>query len=124
VDSTDDTSILVKQLGDSTPLIVTTIQKLNNSIQNKRCQERMERLKTERIVFKTRHSTKDGQAFYNYAQDIAKRMKERDKKTFQQKDRVDILLLVNMFLKGNILCFRNLKQRTDDAIALFSNLDA
>jgi len=26
--------------------------------------------------------------------------------------------------QGNIVCFRNLKQNTDDAIALFSNKDA
>ena len=81
---------------------------------------------------------------------------------FNEKDRVDILLVVNMFLTGfdakkvntlyvdktlrhhgliqafsrtnriineqkshgNILCFRNLKKATDEAIALFSNKEA
>tara|TARA_B110001469_G_scaffold121129_1_gene130313 strand:- start:2221 stop:5121 length:2901 start_codon:yes stop_codon:yes gene_type:complete len=104
-------------------------------------------------MFGTRYSTKDTQSFYNYYQDIAKRVKER---------KVDILLVVNMFLtgfdsktlntmyvdknlryhglvqaysrtnrilnevksQGNIVVFRNLKKRTDEAIALFSNMHA
>lgn len=101
-------------------------------------------------MFGTRYSTKDTQSFYNYYQDIAKKVKER---------KVDILLVVNMFLtgfdsktlntlyvdknlryhgliqaysrtnrilnevksQGNIVVFRNLKKRTDEAVALFSN---
>jgi type I restriction enzyme R subunit len=112
-------------------------------------------------MYDTRFSTKDKQ-FYNYYKDIAKRIKEREKTSFQDKNRVDILLVVNMFLTGfdakkvntlyvdknlkhhgliqafsrtnrtlgdtksfgNIVCFRNLKQATDDAVALFSNTDA
>ena len=104
-------------------------------------------------MFGTNYSTKDTQSFYNYYQDIAKKVKER---------KVDILLVVNMFLtgfdsktlntlyvdknlrfhglvqaysrtnrilnevksQGNIVVFRNLKQRTDEAIALFSNVKA
>jgi type I restriction enzyme R subunit len=50
--------------------------------------------------YHTQHSVKDGKAFYLYYKDIAKRMKERDKESFQDKDRVDILLVVNMFLTG------------------------
>lgn len=107
--------------------------------------------------YHTQHSVKDGKAFYLYYKDIAKRMKERDKENFQDKDRVDILLVVNMFLtgfdakklntmyvdknlkfhgliqaysrtnrilgelksQGNIVCFRNLKDNTDEAIKLF-----
>ena len=103
--------------------------------------------------FNTNYSTKDSISFYNYYNDIAKRVKNRD---------IDILLVVNMFLtgfdsktlntlyvdknlkyhgliqaysrtnrildevksQGNIVCFRNLKKATDDAIQLFSNLDA
>jgi len=110
-------------------------------------------------MYNTKFSTKDSQSFYNYYKDIAKRIKEREKDTFQDKDRVDILLVVTMFLTGfdakkmntlyvdknlkhhgliqafsrtnrifnevkaygNIVCFRNLKKATDDAIALFSN---
>lgn len=104
-------------------------------------------------TFWTKFSTKDTTDFYNYYNDIAKKVKERQ---------IDILLVVNMFLtwfdsktlntlyvdknlryhglvqafsrtnrilneqksQGNIVCFRNLKQNVDDAIALFSNKDA
>ena len=104
-------------------------------------------------MFGTKFSTKDNQSYYNYYNDIAKKVKER---------KIDILLVVNMFLtgfdsktlntlyvdknlkhhgllqafsrtnrilneqksQGNIVCFRNLKEATDDAIALFSNIDA
>jgi type I restriction enzyme R subunit len=104
-------------------------------------------------LFKTEFSANDSQAFYNYSQDISKRVRSGE---------VDILLVVNMFLtgfdsprlntlyvdknlrfhglvqafsrtnrilndkksQGNIVCFRNLKQATDDAIALFSNKNA
>ncbi|AOW19586.1 type I restriction endonuclease subunit R [Urechidicola croceus] len=114
-------------------------------------------------MFNTSFSTKDSQQFENYFKDISKRLKEREKKTFNdEKDRLDIVLVVNMMLtgfdakkvntlyvdknlkyhgliqafsrtnrilvekksQGNILCFRNLKAATDDAITLFSNKDA
>ncbi len=104
-------------------------------------------------MFGTSFSTRDSQSYYNYFNDIAKRVKRKE---------VDILLVVNMFLtgfdsktlntlyvdknlkyhgliqafsrtnrilneqksQGNITCFRNLKKATDDAITLFSNKDA
>lgn len=104
-------------------------------------------------VFNSKFTTKDSQSFYNYYNDIAKKVKEK---------KIDILLVVNMFLtgfdsktlntlyvdknlkyhgliqaysrtnrilneqksQGNIVCFRNLKKATDDAIALFANKDA
>ena len=104
-------------------------------------------------MFGSKYSTKDSKSFYNYYNDISKRVKA---------GQVDILLVVNMFLtgfdskklntlyvdknlkyhgliqafsrtnrtldetksQGNIVCFRNLKNATDDAIALFSNKDA
>jgi type I restriction enzyme R subunit len=110
----------------------------------------------------TAFSTKQQGGFYNYYKDIGKRIKDRDREGFQDKDRVDILLVVNMFLtgfdakkvntlyvdktlrhhgliqaysrtnrilnevksQGNIVCFRNLKERTDEAIALFSDKNA
>lgn len=113
-------------------------------------------------MYNTKFSTRDSQSFYNYYKDIAKRIKEREQDTFMDQNRVDILLVVNMFLTGfdakkvntlyvdknlkhhgliqafsrtnrilnevksygNIVCFRNLKKATDEAIALFSNLDA
>ena len=113
-------------------------------------------------MYGTKQSVKDSQGFYNYYKDIAKRIKEREKVTFNEKNRVDVLLVVNMYLTGfdakkvntlyvdknlkyhgliqaysrtnrilnekkshgNIICFRNLKDNTDKAIALFSNPDA
>jgi type I restriction enzyme, R subunit len=113
-------------------------------------------------TYQTQHSAKDSQAFYTYYKDISKRMKDRDREDFQDKDRADILLVVNMFLtgfdvkklnslyvdknlqyhgliqaysrtnrilgelksQGNIVCFRNLKENTDRAVALFSDPNA
>lgn len=113
-------------------------------------------------MYRTGFSTRDGQQFENYFNDISKRLKEREKEGFPDKERLDILLVVNMFLTGfdakkvntlyvdkrlsyhgliqafsrtnrilneqkshgNILCFRNLKKATDDAIVLFSNKEA
>jgi type I restriction enzyme, R subunit len=104
-------------------------------------------------MYGTAFSTKDSTLFYNYYNDIAKKVKERQ---------IDILLVVNMFLTGfdsktlntlyvdknlkyhglvqafsrtnrildekksagNIVCFRNLKKATDEAITLFSNKEA
>ncbi len=113
-------------------------------------------------MYSTSFSTRDSQQYENYFKDISKRIKEREKASFNDKDRVDILLVVNMFLTGfdatkvntmyvdknlryhgliqafsrtnrilneqkshgNILCFRNLKAATDEAIVLFSNKEA
>jgi len=104
-------------------------------------------------MFGSAYSTKDSQSFYNYYNDISKKVKER---------KIDLLLVVNMFLtgfdspalntlyvdknlryhgliqsysrtnriinelksQGNIVTFRNLKEATDEAITLFSNKDA
>ncbi|MNS75269.1 Type-1 restriction enzyme R protein [compost metagenome] len=104
-------------------------------------------------MYETKFSTKDSESFYNYYNDISKKVKER---------KIDVLLVVNMFLtgfdsptlntlyvdknlkyhgliqaysrtnrvlnemksQGNIVVFRNLKNRTDEAITLFSNKDA
>lgn len=104
-------------------------------------------------MFETKFSTKDSVSFYNYYNDISKKVKER---------KIDILLVVNMFLtgfdsktlntlyvdknlkyhgliqaysrtnrilneqkaQGNIIVFRNLKKATDEAITLFSNKEA
>ncbi|AFW95619.1 type I restriction-modification system R subunit [Anabaena sp. 90] len=113
-------------------------------------------------IYKTQHSAKDSQAFYAYYKDISKRMKDRDRENFQDQERADILLVVNMFLtgfdvkklntlyvdknlkyhgliqaysrtnrilgelksQGNIVCFRNLKDNTDQAVILFSDTNA
>lgn len=130
---------------------------------NKHTREKLDEFIADyNAMYNTRFSTRDSQSFYNYYKDIAKRIKDREKDTFLDKDRVDILLVVNMFLTGfdakkvntlyvdknlkhhgliqafsrtnrilnevksygNIVCFRNLKKATDDAIALFSNPEA
>jgi type I restriction enzyme R subunit len=51
-------------------------------------------------MFETNFTTRDGQSFYNYYRDIGKRIKERERESFNEKDRVDILLVVAMFLTG------------------------
>lgn len=133
-----------------TPINVHTREKLDSFIDD------------YNSMYSTRFSTKDSKSFYNYYKDIAKRIKEREKEKFDDKNRVDILLVVNMYLTGfdakkvntlyvdknlkyhgliqafsrtnrifndlkshgNIVCFRNLKKATDQAIALFSNKEA
>ncbi|MCF8379407.1 MAG: type I restriction endonuclease subunit R [Bacteroidales bacterium] len=113
-------------------------------------------------MFGTRFNLTDNQSFENYHKDISKRIKDREKVGFNDKNRLDIFLVVNMYLtgfdakkvntiyvdkslryhglvqtysrsnrilneqksQGNILCFRNLKKATDEAIALFSNKEA
>src|ERR1035437_618438 len=52
------------------------------------------------LMYGTNHSTKDSESFYNYYNDISKRIKDRERIDFQDKNRVDILLVVNMFLTG------------------------
>ena len=42
---------MVKQFGNDTKLLVTTIQKLNNAISSSRYADVMEKLKDEKIVF-------------------------------------------------------------------------
>lgn len=51
VDATNNTKKLVEQFGDDTPLIVTTLQKLNTAIIKEKYLARMEDLKTKRMVF-------------------------------------------------------------------------
>ncbi|KQN00589.1 type I restriction endonuclease subunit R [Sphingomonas sp. Leaf25] len=113
-------------------------------------------------MYGTAFSTKDSLSFYSYYKDIAKRIKERERENAKDADRVDILLVVAMFLtgfdakkvntlyvdknlkqhgliqaysrtnrvlnevksQGNIVAFRNLKNATDEAIALFADKDA
>ena len=104
-------------------------------------------------TFGTRYSANDSQSFYNYYKDIAKRTKEAqvdillvvnmfltgfDSKklnTLYVDKNLRFHGLIQAFSRtnriinekkshGNIVCFRNLKQATDDAIALFSNKHA
>jgi type I restriction enzyme R subunit len=129
------------EIDDSAPINKHTREKLDEFIAD------------YNAMFGSKFSTKDSQSFYNYYNDIAKKVKNRD---------IDILLVVNMFLtgfdsktlntlyvdknlkyhgliqaysrtnrilneqksQGNIVVFRNLKAATDEAITLFSNKDA
>ncbi len=68
---------------------------------NKHSREKLEGFVADyNAMYQTQYSVKDSQAFYTYYKDIAKRMKERDKESFKDKDRADILLVVNMYLTG------------------------
>ena len=126
----------------------------DNVPENKHSREKLDEFIMDyNALFGSSFSTKDSQSFYNYYNDIAKQVRAR---------KIDILLVVNMFLtgfdspflntlyvdknlkyhglvqafsrtnrilnekksQGNIICFRNLKKATDDAIALFSNKQA
>ena len=52
-------------------------------------------------MYETNFSTKDSQQFENYFKDISKRLKDREKLTFNdEKDRLDIVIVVNMLLTG------------------------
>ena len=113
-------------------------------------------------LYGTKFSTKTGEDFYNYYNDISKKLKDRERQPENERNRIDLLLVVNMFLtgfdakkvntlfvdknlkyhgliqafsrtnrilneqksQGNIVVFRNLKSRTDQAITLFSNKEA
>lgn len=52
-------------------------------------------------MFSTSYSTKDSESFQKYAQNISKRLKDREKENFNnEKDRLDIVVVVNMMLTG------------------------
>lgn len=51
-------------------------------------------------MYGTAFSTKDSLSFYSYYKDIAKRIKERERENAKDSNRVDILLVVAMFLTG------------------------
>ena len=51
VDSTSNTKILVEQFTDATPLIVTTIQKLNTAISKKKYLSKMDAMRDKNLVF-------------------------------------------------------------------------
>lgn len=113
-------------------------------------------------LYNTKYSTKTSEDFYNYYNDISKKLKDRERSPENISNRIDILLVVNMYLtgfdakkvntlyvdknlkyhgliqaysstnrilnetksQGNIVVFRNLKGKTDEAITLFSNKEA
>ena len=52
-------------------------------------------------MFGTSYTTKDSKLFEGYFKDISKRLKEREKQNFNdEKDRLDIVIVVNMMLTG------------------------
>jgi type I restriction enzyme R subunit len=52
-------------------------------------------------MYGTSFSTKDSQQFENYFKNISQRLKEREKENFNnEKDRLDIVIVVNMMLTG------------------------
>ena len=105
------------------------------------------------VMFGTKYSTQDSQTYYNYYQDIAQRVRRGEvdlllvvnmfltgfdsprlntlyvDKNLKFHGLVQAFSRTNRILndkksQGNIVCFRNLKEATDEAIALFSNKDA
>ena len=105
------------------------------------------------VMFGTKYSTQDSQTYYNYYQDIAQRVRRGEvdlllvvnmfltgfdsprlntlyvDKNLKFHGLVQAFSRTNRILndkksQGNIVCFRNLKAATDEAIALFSNKDA
>jgi type I restriction enzyme R subunit len=104
-------------------------------------------------MFGTKHSTKDSQAFYTYYNEISMRVRKREvdillvvnmfltgfdsptlstlyvDKNLKHHGLIQAFSRTNRILDekkshGNIVCFRNLKAATDDAITLFSNKNA
>lgn len=104
-------------------------------------------------MFGTKYSTQDSQTYYNYYQDIAQRVRRGEidillvvnmfltgfdsprlntlyvDKNLKFHGLVQAFSRTNRILndkksQGNIVCFRNLKAATDEAIALFSNKNA
>lgn len=51
-------------------------------------------------MFETKFTTKDSDSFYNYYNDISKKLKDRERDPENSDNRIDILLVVNMFLTG------------------------
>lgn len=104
-------------------------------------------------MFGTKYSTKDSESFYNYYKDISKRVKNKEvdvllvvnmfltgfdskylntlyaDKNLKYHGLIQAYSRTNRILneqksQGNIVCFRNLKAATDEAITLFSNKEA
>ncbi len=127
--------------GDSPPIGSHTRDKLDSYITD------------YNAMYGTKYSTKDNESFYNYYKDISKRVKNREvdillvvnmfltgfdskslntlyaDKNLQYHGLIQAFSRTNRILneqksQGNIVCFRNLKSKTDDAITLFSNKEA
>ena len=104
-------------------------------------------------MFNTQYSTKDSQIFNNYYNDVSKKTKDKEidillvanmfltgfdaksvntlfvDKNLQYHGLIQAFSRTNRIngklkTQGNIVCFRNLKEKTDEAITLFSNKQA
>ena len=104
-------------------------------------------------LFGEKHNIKDTESFYNYYNALAKKSKQNETdvllvanmfltgfdskhlntlyvdKNLQYHGLIQAFSRTNRILdknktQGNIVCFRNLKDKTDEAIALFSNKEA
>ncbi len=51
-------------------------------------------------MYRQAFSTKDSKLFEGYFKDISKRLKDREKMNFRDKDRLDLVIVVNMMLTG------------------------
>lgn len=122
--------------------------------ENKHSREKLdEYIADYNAMFETNYSTKDSKTFYNYYKDIAKRVKKKEidilivvnmfltgfdskalntlyvDKNLRYHGLIQAFSRTNRIMwqvksQWNIVCFRNLKKATDEAIALFSNPDA
>lgn len=121
---------------------------------NKHSRDKLEEyMKDYNATFGTSYNTRDSQSFYNYYNNISQRVKDRDidillvvnmfltgfdspslntlyvDKNLKYHGLIQAYSRTNRILgekksQGNIVCFRNLKKATDEAIALFSNKEA
>lgn len=70
--------------------------------QSKRTRDKLENYIADyNKMYGTNFSTKDSQQFENYFKNISQRLKDREKQNFNdEKDRLDIVIVVNMMLTG------------------------
>jgi type I restriction enzyme R subunit len=132
----------------------TDIQTGEISIQNAHSRDKLEEyIGDYNQMFDTKYTTKDQDSFYNYYKDISKRVKNKEidillvvnmfltgfdskslntlyvDKNLRYHGLIQAFSRTNRILnevksQGNIVCFRNLKTATDEAITLFSNKEA
>ncbi len=77
------------------------LEDINENKVNKHFRDKMdEYIAHYNQQYLTNFSTKDSQQFYNYYKDIGKKLKEREYENFDDRNRIDLLLVVNMFLTG------------------------
>lgn len=127
---------------------------LENMVVNQHSRDKLEEFIGDyNKMFGSKYTTKDTQSYYNYYNDISNRVKKREidillvvnmfltgfdsktlntlyvDKNLKYHGLIQAFSRTNRIInekksQGNIVCFRNLKKETDDAIALFSNKNA